>query len=125
MKIKIYNGVDIVKVERISKNLDKHRDSFLKKICTPGEISYIEEKNYRPETVAGLFAAKEAVSKMLGTGIGQVGFKDIEVKHLESGKPYVDIMGKLEEKMQDLGIDNIELSISHEKDYALAFAIGY
>lgn len=118
-------GVDIVDINRIIKILEKNRDHFYKKIFTYGEIKHIESKKHRGETVAGLFALKEAISKLIGKGIGEINWKDLEILHYESGKPYLNLNEKLEDCMRELKIKNIEVSISHEKNYAIALAVGY
>ena len=118
------NGVDIVKISRIEKLLIKKRDIFLNKIFTKKEIKYINKKNNSPETISGMFASKEAVSKILGTGVGRVNWKDIEILHDKKGKPYVNLYNEGFNLCHKLGIDRIYLSISHEKEYAIAFVVG-
>lgn len=88
------NGVDIVKVSRIEEMLMNKRESFLRKVFTQTEKEYIEKKRYNPQTVSGIFAAKEALSKMLGTGIGKINWKDVEVLHDDNGKPFVSLYGE-------------------------------
>ncbi|NLY84893.1 MAG: NAD(P)H-hydrate dehydratase [Tissierellia bacterium] len=117
-------GVDIVKIERIRRILRKDRARFYKKVFTEKEIEYISNKGNRAETVAGIFAAKEAISKVLGTGIGSIGWKDIEILH-DNNKPYVNISERVKRRMDEIKISDIEISISHERDYAIANAIGY
>jgi NAD(P)H-hydrate epimerase len=119
----IGTGVDIVKIARIERILEANRDSFLERIFTDEEIEYIKNKNYNAQTISGLFAAKEAVSKVLGTGIGKVNWKHIKVYYDEKGKPHVKLNSQ-GEIMDSLNIDEIHVSISHEKEYAVAFAIG-
>ncbi|WP_201750442.1 NAD(P)H-hydrate dehydratase [Senegalia massiliensis] len=111
-------GIDIVRVDRIENILDKKRNLFLSKIFTINEIKYIKEKNNSPQTIAGLFSAKESISKAIGTGIGKVSFKDIEISHDRFGKPIVTI----NEKVKSFGISKIDLAITHEKEYAVSFA---
>jgi holo-[acyl-carrier-protein] synthase len=118
-------GVDIVKNERIKKILDKNRSSFYRRIFTSDEVEYLDIKNNDFKSVAGLFAAKEAISKIFGTGIGELSWKDIEILHTDKGKPYIYLNKKLEKKLNELNINAIELSISHEEEYTIAFAIGY
>jgi NAD(P)H-hydrate epimerase len=118
------SGIDIVKISRIEELLREKKDSFMNRVFTHKEVLYINNRNNNPQTVSGMFAAKEAVSKFLGTGIGKLSWKDIEVNHDEKGKPYVDLHNKGYEIYHELGIDKIHLSISHEKDYAIAFAIA-
>ncbi|MGO1713058.1 MAG: holo-ACP synthase, partial [Senegalia sp. (in: firmicutes)] len=111
-------GIDIVSIDRIKDILDKKRNSFLNKIFTVSEIQYIKEKNYSPQTIAGLFSLKESVSKAIGTGIGKVSFKDIEIYHDENGKPRVE----LNEKLKTFNIVSIDVTITHEREYAISFA---
>lgn len=118
-------GVDIVEIKRIEKVMDKRRESFYKKIFTWSEIDYIREKNHNSKTVAGLFASKEAVSKLVGIGIGSLGWRDIEVVHDDKGRPFIRINKKIEKLLNDVDLNSIEISISHEKEYAICFAIGF
>jgi len=118
-------GIDIVKISRIKDILDKNRNSFYRKIFTENEVRYIENKKGNSLTVAGLFACKEAVSKLLGTGIGTIGWKDIEILHTSKDKPYISLNQKLYSQLSLLNINSIEVSISHEDDYAIALSIGY
>ncbi|TJX15187.1 NAD(P)H-hydrate dehydratase [Tissierella creatinini] len=115
-------GIDIVKIERIKNILEKNSSGFYRRIFTQGEIEYIKNKDEK--TVAGLYAAKEAVSKLVGTGIGQLSFKDIEIYHEDKGKPRVKVLGKLGDMLKALDIDEVDLSISHEDEYAIAIAVG-
>ena len=95
MDNKIKTGIDIININRIKKILLSKRKQFLNRIFTEREIVYIAKKNYNANTIAGIFAAKESVSKVLGTGIGYINWKDIEILHNENGKPYVNINLKL------------------------------
>ncbi len=115
-------GIDIVKIERIKSILVKNSSGFYRRIFTQGEIEYIRNKDEK--TVAGLYAAKEAISKLVGTGIGQLSFKDIEIYHEDRGKPRVKILCKLGNMLKALDIDEVDLSISHEDEYAIAIAVG-
>lgn len=124
-KDSLTTGIDIVNVNRIREIISEKKDRFYDKLFTEKEIEYLSGKGNQPTSVAGLFAAKEAVSKAIGTGIGSVNWKDIEIIHDGNGKPYVNLMGKGKERTKELGIDNMELSISHEEDYAIAFVVGY
>ena len=115
-------GTDIVEIKRIEKALKK--ESFVNKCFTENEIIYLKSKNFSPETAAGIFAAKEAVSKALGTGFRGFMPQDLEILHTENMKPYVNLLPKSEKTAVDLGVNNIHISISHCKDYALAFAVA-
>ncbi len=118
----LINGVDIVDILRIEKILEGKRDLFLNKVFTEIEISTIKSKGYRSENIAGLFASKEAISKAIGTGIGRVSFKDMQITYDSFGKPIVNIS---EEVRKRFGILQLSLSISHEKRYAIAFVTGF
>ena len=120
----IGTGIDMVKVSRIEKIIETKGDKFYSRILTPNEIDYIYFKNENPQTISGLFASKEAVAKLLGRGIGIVNWKDIEILHDKHNKPYIVLHNEGENLRKELGIDRIHLSISHEKDYAIAMVIG-
>src|SRR5699024_5890660 len=120
----IKTGVDIVDINRIERIFSAKKDKFLKKVFTGKEIEYFSKRKYKVNSIAGIFAAKEAISKVLGSGIGYINWHDIEVLHNERGKPYININAKLDNKMKELGLSNLDISISHERNYAIAFAIG-
>lgn len=115
-------GVDIVQVDRIAKNIEKQK--FLDKIYTNGEKEYLMKKNFSHQTAAGLFAAKEAVSKSLGTGILGFSITDIEIIKDEFDKPEILLHNNALKIAENKGISKINISISHEKHYAIAFAIA-
>lgn len=118
-------GVDMVEILRVKDSIDKLGDKFINKIFTPAEIEYCEKRKVgRYESYAARFAAKEAISKALGTGFTQgVGLKGIELISKESGKPEVVLHGSTKERYLCLNGISIDISISHCKDYAIAFAI--
>ncbi len=115
-------GTDIIEIERIKKALDSK--GFLKKCFTKKEIEmfFNEYKNYN--SLAGNFATKEAVSKVLGTGFNKVQPIEIEVLRLENGKPYVNLYGNAKDIANDLNIKEILVSISHDRDKAISFVIA-
>ncbi len=115
-------GVDIVEIRRIREILDKN-NGFLEKIFTANEIEYLKQRNLRPEYVAGRFAAKEAVSKALGTGFRGFSFRDIIIESSTLGKPIVTLKGKAKVIAKKSGNTNIHLSISHGEDSAIAYAV--
>ncbi|NLJ77977.1 MAG: NAD(P)H-hydrate dehydratase [Tissierellia bacterium] len=117
-------GTDLIRISRIEELLESKGEAFLRRIFTDGEIQYIRSKNLSPQTIAGIFAAKEAVSKAIGTGIGKVGWRDIEVCHCKKGKPYIELHREGLRLSRRLRIDGIDISISHEGEYAMAFAIA-
>lgn len=116
-------GTDIIEISRIEKAVKK-TPSFLSKVFTPNEMSYFETKNYRAETIAGVFAAKEAVSKALGTGFRNFSASDIEITPDRLGKPKVYLLNKAQRLGQELGVTAIQVSISHCQTYAVAYALA-
>jgi len=114
-------GIDIIKVARIRDTLARFGARFSRRVLTPREQRYVRD---RPETFAGRWAAKEAVSKVLGLGVRGIGWRDIEVERLPTGQPAVRLHGRAAERAQQLGMDRIALSITHESDYAVAIAFG-
>lgn len=116
-------GVDIVEIERIQMALEKN-DRFLERLFTNKERAYFEHNNYKYETIAGMFAAKEAVSKVLGTGISGFSWQDIEIDHSDLGQPLVILHGGAKLQAEKKSIKTIMVSISHCKSYAVANALG-
>lgn len=115
-------GIDIVEIERIE-NILKNKKRFLNKIFTDEEIEYFESKNFRSETIAGNFSAKEAISKAFGTGIKNFNFDDIEVLRDKNGKPIVKTYNNLRQMCIDYNVLEIQVSISHSENYAVANAM--
>lgn len=117
-------GIDIIEVARIAASLEKFGERFGQRILLPGEIAYcLSHKNPSP-FVAARFAAKEAVSKAFGTGIGaRLGWQDIEIARKDSGEPYVILHGKGKELFQARKAKNLLISISHTEHYAAVVAV--
>lgn len=115
-------GTDIIEVERIKNSLNKRGD-FLKKIFTDKEIELFQSKGNNPQTIAGNFAAKEAISKSLGLGIRGYNFKDIEILRDDLGKPIVKTYNNLKKICIQYSVLEIKVSISHTNNYAVANAI--
>ena len=114
-------GIDIIKVDRITRSLARFGARFSNRVLTAGEQRYVRD---RPETFAGRWAAKEAVSKVLGLGVRGIGWRDIEIERLPTGQPAVRLHGRAAARADQLGMDRIAISISHESDYAVAIAFG-
>ena len=114
-------GIDIIKVDRIRDALERHGDRFPRRILTDAEYAYVRN---RPENLAGRWAAKEAVSKVLGLGVRGVGWREIEVVRLPTGQPTVALHDRARVRADQLGMGRIAVSISHERDYAVAIAFG-
>lgn len=111
-------GNDIIEISRIEKAIKK--TNFITKVFTENEIKLFEIKGSRAEFFAGRFAAKEAISKALGTGFREFSLTDIEVLNNELGKPYVTFKNSIDSYNKKYFID---ISISHCKEYAVAVAI--
>lgn len=114
-------GTDIIEIERIEKVISR-TSSFVEKSFTANEIEYFKAKGLKGNVIAGNFAAKEAISKAIGTGFRGFGLKDIEVLRDELGKPIVKLSDKIY-KLLDTEQFNIHVSISHSKDNAIAYAV--
>ncbi|EGT3615590.1 holo-ACP synthase [Clostridium perfringens] len=119
-------GVDIIEIERVEQAIQKNK-SFINKLFTEKEITYFNNRNMNGEVIAGNFAAKEAISKALGTGIRGFSFKDIEVLRNELGKPEVTLHNGAKLIGSKLVGNNnslrIHLSISHNNSSAIAYAV--
>ena len=115
-------GNDIIEIERIEKAISK--EGFKNKVYTQRELENIEKRGDRVETYAGIFSAKEAISKAIGTGVREFSLTDLEILNDDLGKPYVVVSEKLDKIIKDKKEDyQIEISISHSKKYATAVAI--
>lgn len=114
-------GTDIIEIERIEEAIKKNK-RFLDKLFTKDENILFEKKSMRPEVIAGNFAAKEAISKALGTGIRGFSFKDIEVLRDELGKPIAKLNGNIE-SIVGIKAYKLNVSISHNNTNAIAFAV--
>ncbi len=116
-------GTDIIEINRIE-NAITRTTSFFGKIFTTNEIAYFESKNNRVETIAGVFAAKEAVSKALGTGFRSFSPRDIEITPDQLGRPTVCLLNGAQVLGQSLGVTALQVSISHCQTYAVAYALA-
>ena len=114
-------GVDIIEIERVRQSLARFGERFLNRVYTAGEQAYCRG---RAPQLAGRFAAKEAVSKALGTGIRRIHWRNIEVLPNRAGAPRVTLHGPARQRFEALGLASIEVSISHSRDNAVAVAIA-
>jgi holo-[acyl-carrier protein] synthase len=114
-------GIDILEIERLSTLSLAIRDRFLNRVFTPREIA---EAQGNWETLAGRFAVKEAVAKALGTGIGAVGWKSIEIQRGANGEPLLNLLEKAAEEAQAQGLQTWSVSISHSKGLAVAVVVA-
>lgn len=119
-------GVDIIEIERVRQAIQNNKN-FLSKLFTEKEIDYFISRNMNSEVIAGNFAAKEAVSKALGTGIRGFSFKDIEILRNELGKPEVILHNGAKSIGNKLVGNNnslrVHLSISHNNSNAIAYSV--
>ena len=115
-------GNDIIEIERVEKAILK--EGFKNKVYTQKELENIEKRGNRTETYAGIFSAKEAISKAIGTGVREFSLIDFEILNDDLGKPYVVVSEKLDKILKNKKESyQIEISISHSKKYATAMAI--
>ncbi|MEX0785363.1 MAG: holo-ACP synthase [Dehalococcoidia bacterium] len=114
-------GIDLLAISRLQRVLDKHAGRFLKRCYTPEEVAYCRG---RVQELAARFAAKEAVMKALGTGIRGVGWRDIEVLPDRRGKPLVYLYGRAKERAERIGLVGLDVSLTHERDFAVAAVVG-
>lgn len=114
-------GTDIVEIDRIEAATKRTR-GFINKVFTESEIKMFESKGFKSEVIAGNFAAKEAISKAIGTGFRGFGLKDIEILRDNLGKPIVNLSNKVYMVIKRENI-NIHLSISHSRANAIAYAV--
>lgn len=114
-------GVDIVEIPRVESVVKRRGEQFLKRVYTDAEIALYHD---RVPELAVRFAGKEATMKALGTGIRGVGWKEIEILPNRLGKPLVMLHGRAKERARRLGIDELAISLSHSKEYAVASVVG-
>jgi holo-[acyl-carrier protein] synthase len=118
------SGVDLCEVTRLRDAIARHGQRLLHRVFTDREIAYAERKANKFERYAARFAAKEAGMKALGTGWrGGLGWRDLEVTNLRSGRPTLTFHGVAAKIAEQLGVRNISLSITHTKEQALAMVI--
>ncbi len=117
----ISSGVDIVEVERIDRAIIRHGQRFFQRLYTANELV---DSGGRTPALAARFAAKEAVAKALGTGIGDVGWKEIEIIKGPHKEPLLHLSGRAEEISSELKIIAWSISLSHTHEHAVAVAIA-
>src|SRR2546422_6442201 len=114
-------GVDIIEIKRIEKALVRHGGRFLGRVYTKLEVAFCRG---RTSELAARFAAKEAVMKALGTGARGLAWREIEVLPNHRGKPLVYLHGRAAERAERIGLDELDISLSHSREYAVAFVVG-
>ena len=114
-------GVDLIEIDRVAEVIARHGKRYLERIYTFAEL---EQCGKRTESLAGRFAAKEAVAKALGCGIGDVGWKEIEILGDEQNAPMLILHGGAELKANELGLATWSVSLSHSMSHAVAFVVA-
>jgi holo-[acyl-carrier protein] synthase len=112
-------GVDIIEIDRIKKAISHWGDSFLNRVYTESELKLYRDK---PSSLAARFSGKEAVIKALGSE--SVYLRDIEILADTNGKPHVKLYGSASRRAEDMGLENLSISLSHCREYAVACAVG-
>ena len=116
-----YIGIDIVEIARIERAIARRGEGFLHRIYTEPELKLFRK---RPSSLAARFAGKEAVIKAIGTQTKGIGWREIEILADPSGKPLVHLYGKAQNQADSLGLGKLAISLSHSKEYAVAFVVG-
>ena len=124
------SGIDLIEIDRIQKALERHGERFLKRVFTDAELAPLRTKNIKtaqPRVIAAelaaRFVAKEACSKALGTGIGPVSWKDMEIVNERSGKPTLRLSGRAAQIANFLGYTTWSVSLTHSRDMAAAVVV--
>lgn len=114
-------GVDMIETERVAQSVTRFGDRFLKRVYTERELAYCDG---RIASLAVRWAAKEATAKALGTGIGDVSWREIEVINQANQRPSIQLHGAAAALAEELGLSGFAVSLSHTKEYAIAFVVG-
>jgi holo-[acyl-carrier protein] synthase len=119
-------GTDVIECLRIARMIERHGESFLRRVYTDEEIDYCNARRKATQHFAGHWAAKEAILRALGTGWQWgIGWRDMAIRNLpENGRPIVALRGALRDVIEQRGITELHLSISHCRTHAVAYAIA-
>jgi holo-[acyl-carrier protein] synthase len=121
----IAHGIDLVDCPRIEEMINRHGQRFLDRVFTVAEQAYAEKNKDKVEKLAGRFAAKEAILKLMGTGWrGKIAWTDIEVINNIAGQPEVTLSGEVKKLAEKLGIKQISISITHTANFVIASAVA-
>jgi holo-[acyl-carrier protein] synthase len=121
----VAHGIDLVDCPRIEQMIKRHGERFVERVFTAAERAYARRNKNEIEKLAGRFAAKEAVLKMIGTGWrGKIAWTDIEIINNASGQPEVTVEGEVKKIADKLGIEHISISITHTANFAIASAVA-
>ncbi len=117
-------GVDLVECARIQRSIDRFGDRFLHRVFTDGEVEYSMSMKFPARHLAARFAAKEAVSKAFGTGIGKaMGWRNIDICKKESGEPFLIFSGPAQELAAKRGVTSALITLSHTEQHAMASVV--
>jgi holo-[acyl-carrier protein] synthase len=114
-------GIDLIAISRVREVMAKHDSRFLRRVYTPEEVAFCRG---RVPELAARFAAKEAVMKALGTGARGVAWREIEVLPDRRGKPLIYLYGRARERAERIGLSALDVSLTHERDFAAAAVVG-
>jgi len=114
-------GIDLIEIGRVAAVIERHGQHYLGRIYTPAEL---EQCGAHAESLAGRFAAKEAVAKALGSGIGAVTWREIEILGDEQNAPVLRLYGRAQKNSKQLGLTEWSVSISHSESHAIAVAVA-
>jgi holo-[acyl-carrier protein] synthase len=121
----VAHGIDLVDCPRIEEMIKRHGERFVNRVFTANEQAYAEANKNSIEKLAGRFAAKEAILKLIGTGWrGKIAWTDIEVINNPTGQPEITLSGEVEKLADKLGIKHISVSITHTANFAIASAVA-
>ena len=120
--MKLVTGVDLIEIERVQGAIQRYGQRFLGRVFTPGELA---EAGQSPASLAARFAAKEAVAKALGSGIGPVAWLDIEILRGPARQPILHLHGAASDLAAELGVKRWSLSLSHTHEHAIAMVVGF
>ena len=121
----VAHGIDLVDCPRIEQMIQRHGERFIKRVFTAAEQAYAEANKNETEKLAGRFAAKEAILKLMGTGWrGKIAWTDIEIINNAAGQPEVTLAGEVRRIADELGIEHISVSITHTANFAIASAVA-
>ena len=121
----VAHGIDLVDFPRIEEMVKRHGGRFVNRVFTEAEQAYADANKNGIEKLAGRFAAKEAILKLVGTGWrGKIAWTDIEVINNEVGQPEVTLTGEVKKIADKLGIKHISISITHTANFAIASAVA-
>jgi holo-[acyl-carrier protein] synthase len=118
-------GIDLIHISRVARAFRRRPERFLRRIFSPEEIKILQRKANPFPSMAARFAAKEAVAKALGCGIGEVKWTELEILPGTKGKPTVFLRGRARAWAEHYGIKGVEVSMAHDGPYAMAQAVAW